>query len=525
MRNFLLSCLFLATTSFGFSQLSFNVSLFGQLDPEPIHYAGCWHYVDSQGNEYGLVGAFNGTSIVDIDDSTNLFQADWVDGPPSNWREYTVVGDYAYVVSEGSGGTPGMQVIDLSYLPDSVSHITTFDSTFTTAHMIQKDVLGNPNYVYVSGSNAGGTHFIDISDPANPKEVGAFHPHYVHDMHVRGDTLYMCAFSQGWVDVVDISNKQNPVTMAQITYPNPRTHSCWTTPDNTHLVVCDEQDGLVSRIFDITDLQNVSQVATYSANLQSLVHNPYIKGDFVFYSHNTEGLRVVDIADPAIPVEVGYYDTWPGSSGGFNGLWSADPFLPSGKIIGGNRHDGLYVFKFNGTQAGRIYGTVIDSVTQLPIPGALIDVQQTTTTKLSNAAGEFSFGELPNTNPGYDLAVSANGYNPKTVNVILNPGDSLALVVELVDTGFVNIDLPAPNEIELFPNPASDLLRLRVSQAVATSGYNLALYNVKGKLISRSDEFFTTEREIDLRDLSSGMYFYRVRTGNLLLKAGKLIVD
>ena len=61
-----------------FAQSSQNVSLFGQLDPEPIHYAGSWTWTSSIGEEYALIGAYNGTSIVAIDDSTNIYQAAWI---------------------------------------------------------------------------------------------------------------------------------------------------------------------------------------------------------------------------------------------------------------------------------------------------------------------------------------------------------------------------------------------------------------------------------------------------------------
>ena len=95
---------FILIICFGLSsqaQTSLNVSLFGQLDPEPIHYAGCWGYTDSSGAEYALIGAYTGTSIIAIDDSLNIYEVDFVTGPSNNWREMTVINDFAYVFSEG----------------------------------------------------------------------------------------------------------------------------------------------------------------------------------------------------------------------------------------------------------------------------------------------------------------------------------------------------------------------------------------------------------------------------------------
>ena len=171
--------------------------------------------------------------------------------------------------------------------------------------------------------------------------------YYIHDAHIKGDYLYASAFFEGTIDIVDISDKTSPTLVAQIETTGGNTHSAWTTEDDKHLIISLEKDGLPARIWNIKDLSNLSEVATYTANLASLTHNPYVRGDFTFFSHNTEGLRVVDTKDPCVPVEVGFFDTFEGQSGGFSGLWSACPYFPSGKIIGGNREDGLYVWTFN----------------------------------------------------------------------------------------------------------------------------------------------------------------------------------
>ena len=94
------------------SQQSLNISLFGELDPVPIRYSGSWGYTDLSGNEYALLGANTGLSVISIDDSLNIQQLDFIPGPASNWREITVVNDYAYVTTEGFGSGQGMQVIN-----------------------------------------------------------------------------------------------------------------------------------------------------------------------------------------------------------------------------------------------------------------------------------------------------------------------------------------------------------------------------------------------------------------------------
>ncbi|MEL6822228.1 MAG: hypothetical protein AAFP70_10735, partial [Calditrichota bacterium] len=83
------------------SQVRQNVTLLNSNPVAPRH-SGSWGYVDASGTEYALLGGGNGFYVFEM---TNYTQVGFVPGPSSNWREITVVGDYAYVTSEGTSGT------------------------------------------------------------------------------------------------------------------------------------------------------------------------------------------------------------------------------------------------------------------------------------------------------------------------------------------------------------------------------------------------------------------------------------
>lgn len=513
---------FLLLPALVLSQSSVNVSLFGQIDPAVARYSGSWAYTSPQGAEYALIGGFEGLSVVPIDDSTNLYQADFVPGPSSRWREITVIDQHAYVVTEGDSGDTGMQVIFLGSLPDSVQQVTTFDSTFVTGHIIEKDILGDPNYVYVCGTNpqsTRGVHIIDVSNPAQPVEVSTYAPDYAHDCHVRGDTMYVSAIFAGYLDVVDISDKANPVRITQLVYPNAFTHSCWTTQDNSHLLVMDEIDGLPARIHDITDLSNIQEVAQWTANEASLVHNAYIREDFAFIAHNTEGLRVLDLRDPAVPVEVGHYDTWAGPSGGFDGLWSACPFFPSGKIIGANRHDGLYVWRFNDAYAGRIYGLVRDSLTLAPITNAEIRILPSNDTVFSRNDGGFAYGALPG---GYILEVAKPGYFTKTITTPLAAQDSLWFTVDLASLASATVP-PSTGELQLLPGPGGRGIQAQVPEAWREEGLELRLYDVQGRRLTAPIPLEGGRTVLALDQVPRGVLIYEFWRGDARLKAGRFV--
>ncbi|MCG8332377.1 MAG: choice-of-anchor B family protein [Chitinophagales bacterium] len=521
----LLTILSLSISTGLFAQISLNIELFGQYDREDGRASGSWSYTDTNGNEYALLGAQTGTSIVSISNANQIEELAFIPGPHSNWREITVVDDHAFVVTEGSSPDhPGMQIIDLSNLPSSATLVANYNETFTKGHIIQKSIFEETPYIYVCGtSSTDGVHILDITDPENPQQVGLYQPgYYIHDCHVRGDIMFGAAFYEATIDIIDISDKTNPVLITRIQDPGGSTHSFSTSEDGQYLILAHEMDGIPGRVFDISDLENPTQVALYTANYASLVHNPYVRGDFCFVSHNSEGMRVLDIKDPAVPVEVGYYDTFLGPSGGFNGLWSACPYLPSGKIIGGNREDGLYIWTFNNTKAGRFYGQVVDSLTGNPIFNANIELIESATIYTSDSEGVFKGGALAG---DYQLEVSYNGYNTKVVPITLSEREDTNLVVELSTIVNHSNEVDTDASIIVFPNPASDLLNVKLNQL--SSAHEWVLIDMQGSIVKHQLlRPFTKDLSIRIAGLPSQSYHLLVkdRQGNILDKV-MVVVD
>ncbi len=491
-----------------FAQDSENVNLFGQYNRGEARYSGSWAYVDLvTRQEYALLGGKTGTSVYSIDNQP-IRELGFIPGPSSNWREITVLGKYAYVTTEGSGTGEGMQIIDLTDLPNSISLAKTYTETFTRGHIIQRDIYSEAPYLYIMGTcNNCGVNILDATDPVNPKEVSTYSPgYYIHDAHVKGDYLYASAFYEGTIDIVDISDKLNPTLVAQIETTGGNTHSAWTTEDDKHLIISLEKDGLPARIWNIEDLSNLYEVATYTAKNESLTHNPYVRGNYTFFSHNTEGLRVVDTKDPSVPVEVGYYDTFDGVSGGFNGLWSACPYFPSGKIIGGNREDGLYVWTFNNAKAGRFYAGVVDESTQERLPNATVFIHKMDIFLSPNLSGVYKFGALPGS---FKVEVSAEGYESIIQDIRVEPGDSLAINFQLKPTsvGIFNL-LPHLPTLSISPNPFSEFTVLDLSDFEKAT--YLRVFNTYGQLVRTEKVVGGNFHILDRENLEAGVHIFMV---------------
>src|SRR5438093_11720473 len=163
-----------------------------------------------------------------------------------------------------------------------------------------------------------------ILSPANPEapvEVGHWPAaipndaaHYVHDCVPVGNRLYASSIYAGYERVLDISNPAAPVEMWSWTYPRAfYTHSSWPDSTGNYLYLADEQNGQTLRVFDIHHLTAPVRVSEWTSNPQAIVHNPYVKGHELYLANYTEGIRALDLTDPAHPAEFGWADTYPGS--------------------------------------------------------------------------------------------------------------------------------------------------------------------------------------------------------------------
>lgn len=514
--------LLLLLCTFSLSAQTFNVNLFGQVNRGDERYSGSWAYIAPDGSEYALIGAKTGTAVYAIDDADNITELGFIPGPETNWREITVLDQHAYVVTDVQDEGHSMQVIDLSNLPTDISLVTSYDETFQMGHIIQRDIYSDAPYVYVHGADSDdGTHIMDVSDPANPTEVGVYAPgYYLHDGHVKGDYLYAAAFYEDKIDVVDISDKTNPTLIASIPDPGNNTHSSWLTEDDKYLFVADEQDGVKSSIINVEDFDDPTPVARVLANDLSLLHNPYIRGDWAFCSHNTEGLVIYDLADPTLPVIVGQYDTFAGMSGGFSGLWSACPYFPSGKIIGADRTEGLFVWTFDDVRAVRFNGTVRDSISGELLPAAVVEFSDFFETIPVSPQAEFRYGTLAG---DFSLSVSLPGYTTKIVTFSLAEGETLDLTVELVPDDYSFVQNVVARPLRVAPNPFRQMTVVRIPDGI-TNG-TLSLKNILGQTLQTHQINGEAYLPLSGALLTSGVYFAEIVDENQRRYAAKLVKE
>jgi choice-of-anchor B domain-containing protein len=325
-----------------------NVNLVGQLNPYPnLDYSDIWGYAAPNGREYALMGVTGGTVIIDVSDPAKPVEVDFISGPnapPYEWRDIKTHLNYAYVVTEGSGSGSGMQIIDLSYLPDSASLVNTYNTTFTTSHNLY---IFN-TYAYVVGtSGGGGMNILDLSNPVNPVQTDYYlGSGYIHDVYDWDDTAYISGGDT--YDLVDVTDKLNPQLISQSVFlPGIYAHSGWLTKDKRYFYATDEFNQRDLMVWDLQDRSTWDLVVpTWQMPGGSTIHNLLIKDNYAHITYYIDGYVVLDISNPTNPTLAGQYDTYTGTGGPYTGAWGVYPYLPSGYIIVSDMVTGLYVFKF-----------------------------------------------------------------------------------------------------------------------------------------------------------------------------------
>ncbi|MEO8665896.1 MAG: choice-of-anchor B family protein [Ignavibacteria bacterium] len=331
-----------------------NMYVIKNLNTHPTPYSAIWGYRAPDGREYAILGCYDGTSFVDVTDAYNIHQAGFT--PSTNpasgnnlWREMKTFSHYAYIVSEVPNS--GIQIVDLQYLPDSIHFVKQFiPAGHTSTHSISQ----SGPYLYLNGCNASfgrGVTILDLSvDPETPVKRGGYNVDYIHDCRVVNDTIYAANINIGKVSIIAATNKDTLIRFKifdNLFGSGP--HNTALTDDRKFLFVTDEIgiSPRLMKIWNITDVTNPVYVTNWQPTgiTSSIVHNVEIYGNYALVAHYTAGIRLIDISNPAVPVEVAWYDSYPSSNGGtYDGCWGVYMF-PSGKIIASDRLTGLYVLR------------------------------------------------------------------------------------------------------------------------------------------------------------------------------------
>jgi choice-of-anchor B domain-containing protein len=346
-----------------------------------------WGFVDlNTEREYALVGLRNGVAVVDVSDPAAPFEVGSVSGQQTGWRDIKVLQyfddeaarwqAYAYVTADAASDF--LTIIDLTGLPHEIRlatratadrsahnlNITGVDPTLNIA------LPGRPPILYLAGSNvdAGAFRAFDLGNTIAPALVSRSLNGYMHDgtgtvlrdpaqiagCPAGGPSCEVLAdFNEDRLQLWDVTAADAPQLLSVLSHATATyVHSGSWSEDGRYLFMHDELDerdrGLDTQLYvvDAADLGTPVITGTWTGPNQAIDHNGYPRGNRYYISNYTRGLTVLDLTEPAAPVTVGHFDTFPLSDNPvFSGAWGVYPYMPSRVLLVSDIESGLFVLR------------------------------------------------------------------------------------------------------------------------------------------------------------------------------------
>ncbi len=341
-----------------------HVTLRAHADPYDGYqsYAGVW----GDGN-YAYVGSErrNGVLIYDITNPDAPVLASYYgQSGPIDMEDIKVANGVGYFADNMGSG---LHIVDVSdpTNPVLLSQITSANGGFDNTHKIA--IFQNFVFIPQNLTSPAIIKVFDVSNPAAPVLKTTFtatDPKWVNDIDIQtntaGKTLLYTAGWGGKCDIWDITNiaTSNPVLLGSFS-AGADGSSASATADGNYLAYATKNPNGTSfvTIYNVSNPANVTVASTLTMTALGIdavtPHDPKIMGNLLYVSWFQAGTLIFDITNPAAPVFVGTYDTWPGAvlPSQLDGNWGVYPYLGQDRVLLSDRNTGLYIVNATGVSS------------------------------------------------------------------------------------------------------------------------------------------------------------------------------
>jgi len=329
-----------------------------------VRYSGCFSFV-YEGSEYGVIGSTEGAHIFKITSENQLQFIDKIEGSfvssQAITREYAIYNNYLYAI--GDEGPASLQIIDLTYLPDSaVLSAEIQDDRVGKAHNICIDSLNELMYLcsvtpIINGQEASliPLRVFSLNNPLSPAILfdGFNDLDEVHDIEVRDQFAIMNCGYQG-IRIYDFTNPATPVYINNLEFYQEQgyNHQGSLSSNGEVYVFADETPGTRIKKCSVgTDytIQVEQFFGVENSPYDKTAHNIEILGNLAYVAYYNEGLRVYDLRTNP-PAEVAAYDTHTdleGNEFSMWGAWGIEANISKNRVLVSDRISGFYLFEFN----------------------------------------------------------------------------------------------------------------------------------------------------------------------------------
>lgn len=367
----LLSCTLLSAQTYDFDNIRLLSRWDGANNSVGVagnRYSGCFGY-ESEGRQYALVCSADGTHIIEITNPELPIVRDYIAGARSacTWREIHVYDHYAYIVSDDAIPN-AMQIVDLSFLPDSVHIVHQSDTILSRSHTlyIDKGHLYTSSVKYSTTSSSQLAVWDIVTDPARPKllrklddDISSAIIGNIHDAISYNDTIFASVGYQG-IFILHYDAVLNKFSILG-SYSNYEgggsyNHNSALLEDKKTLVFTDEvPKDLEAKAIDVTDITDIAPLCTFHSYYRGTPHNIYTAGfgSRVILSYYQDGIWIYDFTHTSSPVVTGYFDThyqtvgvnhsYSNPGGAYKGNWGAYLYPSNKRLIALDMQNGLFV--------------------------------------------------------------------------------------------------------------------------------------------------------------------------------------
>jgi hypothetical protein len=297
-------------------ELASNMELVGELGPQAgeVEIFGLNLIVE---NNIAYVVGTKGLDTIDVSNPAAPVLLGHVDGSLNDVRIVYGAGKIvAFAASEA--GDDKVWIIDVTdpAAPDFVSIIDEY------AHSLQVRPLDASTELYLANYTAGVPRY-DVTNPLTPVKTGtAVLPGQtlsgIHDLTVYGDHIYANNTDAGFVAIDTSASFAVPVEVGRTV--TAYSHASWAGRINGREIVLHGDEGMTGGVDGgafMRVLDGDPASATYMQDLGRFqsrkevgIHNIEVHGTRAYIAYYQDGIRIVDLADPANPVEVAHYNTW-----------------------------------------------------------------------------------------------------------------------------------------------------------------------------------------------------------------------
>lgn len=362
------------------SAVNFNIQFTSEIDPTPEstsrHCGDLWAVGD-----YAFIGSDRvggGIAIIDISNPASpQFVTEYEGNEMEDVEVYNGIGYFGSdlnTVTTQTGPRTGVDIVDVSN-PLNPQRITRIAPTstyagapvFPQAHGKVHTLSVSNGFLYTTDNATDTIKVFDVSNPAAPVfkwtiDLGLSSSYASHEVMVKNGRMYVASKNNndavnGYTHIYNVANIGQAAPTAPLAVINTGggTHTAMPSDDGDMIVVSQEREGGVVRIYDVSSVDDdpvtpnsipapiTLNPANYGLDTYS-AHHSHLHGDLLLMSWYEAGVVVFNVADRSNPLFVGSFDTWSESSSVspyYDGNWGVFPDLGLNKLLLSDRTRGL----------------------------------------------------------------------------------------------------------------------------------------------------------------------------------------